>query len=107
MGYSPWGRKELDRTEQLTLSVRSDRRYTNFTKPCVLGTKELRGPQVTMVGGDSLATWEHRCLHEFVGSLLTALEDEMATYSGILAEFHGQRVLAGYSPQSSKESDMT
>ena len=85
MGYSPWGRKELDRTEQLTLDVRSDRRYTNFTKPHVLGTKELRSPQVTMVGGDSLATWEHSCLHEFLGSLLTALEKEMTTYSRILA----------------------
>ena len=85
MGYSPWGHKELDRTEQLTLDVRSDRRYTNFTKPHVLGTKELRSPQVTTVVGDSLATWEHSCLHEFLGSLLTALEKEMATYSRILA----------------------
>ena len=75
----------MHRTEQVTLSVRSNRQCTNFTKPRVLGTKELRGPQVTMVGGDSLATWEHSCFHEFVGSLLTALEKEMATYSRILA----------------------
>ena len=36
------------------------------------------------------------------------LEKGMSTHSIVLpAEFHGQRVLAGDSPQSSKESDMT
>ena len=36
------------------------------------------------------------------------LEKEMATHSSILAwESHGQRSLAGYSPQGHKESDMT
>ena len=32
----------------------------------------------------------------------------MATHSSILAgEFHGQRILAGYSPRCCKELDMT
>ena len=36
------------------------------------------------------------------------LEEEMATYSSILAgKSHGQRSLVGYSPLSHKESDMT
>ena len=36
------------------------------------------------------------------------LEEGMATQSCILAwEIHGQRSLAGYSPQDCKESDMT
>ena len=36
------------------------------------------------------------------------LEKEMATHSSILAwEIHGQRILVGYSPGSSEESDMT
>ena len=36
------------------------------------------------------------------------LEEEMATYSIILAwEIHGQRSLVGYSPGGSKESDTT
>ena len=36
------------------------------------------------------------------------LEKVMASHSSILAgEFHGQRSLAGYSPQGRKESDMT
>ena len=36
------------------------------------------------------------------------LEREMVTCSSIFAgEFHGQRSLAGYSPQGLKESDMT
>ena len=36
------------------------------------------------------------------------LEEEMATHCSILAgEFHGQRGLAGYSPQGRKESDTT
>ena len=36
------------------------------------------------------------------------LEEEMATYSSILAwEVHGQRGLASYSPWGQKESDMT
>ena len=37
------------------------------------------------------------------------LEEEMATHSRMLAweESHGQRRLAGYSPWSQKESDMT
>ena len=36
------------------------------------------------------------------------LEEEMATHCSILAgEFHGQRSLAGYSPQGHKESDTT
>ena len=36
------------------------------------------------------------------------LEEGMVTHSGILAgESHGQRSLAGYSPWSCKESDMT
>ena len=36
------------------------------------------------------------------------LEKEMATHSSILAwEIHGQRSLAGYSPQTCKEVDMT
>ena len=35
------------------------------------------------------------------------LKKEMATHSSILArEFHGQRSLAGYSPQGPKESDL-
>ena len=29
----------------------------------------------------------------------------MATHSGILEKFHGQRSLAGYSPQGHKKSD--
>ena len=36
------------------------------------------------------------------------LEEEMATYSSILAgKSHGQRSLVGYRPLSHKESDMT
>ena len=36
------------------------------------------------------------------------LEKEMATHSSILAwEIHGQRILVGYSPGGSEESDMT
>ena len=36
------------------------------------------------------------------------LEKGMATHSSILAgEFHGQRILAGYSPRGCKELDMT
>ena len=36
------------------------------------------------------------------------LEKEMATYSSILlAKFHGQRSLAGYSPWDCRELDMT
>ena len=35
------------------------------------------------------------------------LEMEMATHSSLPGEFHGQRSLAGYSPQSHKESDTT
>ena len=36
------------------------------------------------------------------------LEEEMTTHCSILAgEFHGQRSLAGYSPQGHKESDTT
>ena len=36
------------------------------------------------------------------------LEEDMTTHSSILIrEFHGQRSLAGYSPQGHKESDMT
>ena len=36
------------------------------------------------------------------------LEEEMSTHCSILAgEFHGQRGLAGYSPQGRKESDTT
>ena len=37
------------------------------------------------------------------------LEKGMATHSSILAmeEFHGQRILAGYSPRGHEESDMT
>ena len=36
------------------------------------------------------------------------LEKGMATHSSILpGEFHGQRSLAGYSPQGHKESDTT
>ena len=35
-------------------------------------------------------------------------EKGMATHSSILAgEFHGQRILAGYSPRGCKELDMT
>ena len=35
-------------------------------------------------------------------------EKGMATHSSILAgEFHGQRILAGYSPRCCKELDMT
>ena len=35
------------------------------------------------------------------------LEREMVTHSSIFVEFHGQRSLAGYSPQGLKESDVT
>ena len=36
------------------------------------------------------------------------LEKEMATHCSILAwEIHGQRILVGYSPGGSEESDMT
>ena len=35
------------------------------------------------------------------------LEKEMATYSNLAGEFHGQRSLAGYSPYSCKDLDMT
>ena len=36
------------------------------------------------------------------------LEESMATHSSILAEeSHGQRILAGYSPQGRNESDTT
>ena len=36
------------------------------------------------------------------------LEESMATHSSILAEeSHGQRILAGYSPQGHNESDTT
>ena len=36
-----------------------------------------------------------------------SLEEEMATHSSILGEFHGQRSLVGYSPWGHKESDTT
>ena len=37
-----------------------------------------------------------------------SLEEEIATHCSTLAgEFHGQRSLAGYSPQGRKESDTT
>ena len=35
------------------------------------------------------------------------LEECLATHSSILGESHGQRCLAGYSPQGLKESDTT
>ena len=35
------------------------------------------------------------------------LEEEMATHSSILGEFHGQKSLAGHSPWGHKELDMT
>ena len=36
-----------------------------------------------------------------------ALEEGMATHSGLLKNPHGQRTLAGYSPWGCKESDRT
>ena len=36
-----------------------------------------------------------------------SLEEEIATHSGFAWKSHGQRSLAGYSPKSWKELDMT
>ena len=41
------------------------------------------------------------------GVWVGTLEKEMATHSGILGEFHGQRNLTGYNPWGCRESDIT
>ena len=47
-------------------------------------------------------------LSVWIGSFRLALEEEMATYSSVLAwRIHRQRSLAGYTPWGRKELDTT
>ena len=107
-GYSPWGCKALDMTEQLIhmlpLRCLSECRSSSILGPffqygrdfpVAQTVKNLPARQETRVR--SLG-WE------------VPLEEGMAIHSlenSCLENPHGQRSLAGYSPWGCKESDMT
>ena len=84
--HSPWGHKESDTTEQLTLSHRTSKEALVVkTPPANAG--DPRSPSL--------------CRKD-------PLEKEMATHSSILAwKSHGQRSLGSYSPWGCKELDVT
>ena len=96
MGYSPWGHKEYNMTEQLhflSFDIILQASRNNDSSLVVQVVKHLptmRETQVRPLGQED------------------PLEKEMATHSSILAwEIHGQRSLVGCSPQTCKEVDMT
>ena len=93
MGYSPWGRKELDTTERLHLF--------SLQKP--------RASQVALVvknppanAGDT----RDMCLISGSGRFPGGGHGNPLQYS-CLENPHGQRSLMGYGPWGHKESDMT
>ena len=82
MGYSPWGHKESDRTEQITLTLSGG----------------SDGKESACSAGDlGLVSELKRCSGE--GN---------DYHSSVLAwRSHGQRSLVGYSPWDHRESDTT
>ena len=85
VGYSPWGRKVSDMTEQLSLSFR-----VSLVTQMVNNLPVMRETWFPSLG------WED------------PLEKGMAIHSIFLPEkSHRQRSLVGYSPWAHKESDMT
>ena len=86
---SPWGRKVLETTKRLALSLFFFF-FTSIGKESTCQCRRHRKLELDPLG------------HE------DSLEKEMATHSSILAwEIHGEGSLVGYSPWDHKESNMT
>ena len=94
MGYSPWGLKELDTTEQLHFHFLSLSSWPCGASLVAQIAKNLPAMQETQAR--SLG-WRD------------PLEKGMATKTSVFlpGESHGQRSLTGYSPHGRKESDVT
>ena len=102
-GYSPWGRKESDMTERLSLSVEGGRK-SNILSYYALLFQERASLMAQMV------TNLPAVREAWVPSLgwEDPLEKGTVPTPGFRpGKFHGQKSLAGYSPWGRKESDMT
>ena len=87
--YSPWGHKESDTTEQLSLSLSS----YNWASLMAQMVKNLPVVQETQI-------------QSWVGKISWRRE-WLPTLVLLPGEFHGQRSLVGCSPWAHKESDST
>ena len=90
-GYSPWGCKDSDMTEQLTLHFTS---WVLKGFPGDLAVKNLpaNAGDMGLIPGSGKIPWRR---------------EWQPTPVFLLGKFHGQRRLAGYSPWDHKERGMT
>ena len=98
MGYSPWGRKEVDTAEQLTPLIHLS--HFIFTFVIINELIDNMGFSGSSAGKESACdteTWVRK---------IPWRREQLPTPVFLPGEFHGQRSLAGYSPWCPKESDM-
>ena len=96
VGYSPWGLKESDMTEKLTLNTTSK----DFTG----GTVEKNPPAMQQM--QEMWVWSLEEIQEMLGRFPGGGHGTTLQYS-CLENPHGQRSRVGYSLWGSKKSDTT
>ena len=89
VGYSPWGHKESDTTEQLSAAQRNKPPWRASLVPS---------------GQESTSQCRRHGFHPWVGQIPWRRE-WLPTPVFLPGEFHGQRSLVGYSPWGRKESE--